>query len=47
MTSDTVTVELPKDLVEKVGYLMHHLNDDDDYWTLYWACLVALSRKDN
>lgn len=47
MKSDTVSVELPKDLVERVGYLMHQLNDDEDYWNMYWACVQALSRKND
>jgi hypothetical protein len=43
---DTISVDLPKDMVEKVAYLMQNLDDDGDYWTMYWACLKAVANED-
>lgn len=42
---ETIPVALPRELVHKVAYLMHQLNDDEDYWILYSACLKAVAEE--
>lgn len=43
--NDTISVELPRELVEKTAFLMEPLNNDEDYWIMYWACLKALASR--
>jgi hypothetical protein len=43
--TETISVDLPKKLVQNVAYLMYQLNDDEDYWVLYSACLKAVAEE--
>jgi hypothetical protein len=44
-STDMVSVELPRELVERVAFLMEPLDIDQDYWNMYWACLKALANR--
>lgn len=47
MIGETVLVELPKDLYERIALRMEPIDGDKDYWQLYCACLNAVNKQDS
>lgn len=41
VTDETVLIKLPKSLYERIAFRMEALDNDQDYWQLYCACLNA------
>jgi hypothetical protein len=42
VVQEFIEVQLPRELVEKVGLMMDFPDDDGDAWSIYTACVDAL-----